>query len=655
MYGTQVQQFIPDSYLFLPALVSSSPYSINVIANVCGDGYRTSSEVWDDGNSSSGDGWSSSWTLESGYSWTGGTTTTSDVCSEVCGDGKRFTFSASYWDDGNTSDGDGCSSTWSIETGFTWSGGSSTAPDIWSETWGDGKRYSSLATFWDDGNTSNGDGCSATCSVETGWTCSGGTSTTPDTWTEVWGDGKRFNSLSTYWDDGNTSNGDGCSLSCSIETGWICSGGTSTTPDSWSENWGDGKRFNSLSTYWDDGNTSNGDGCSSTWSVEIGFTWSGGSSTAPDVWSETWGDGKRYSSLATFWDDGNTSNGDGCSSTWSVEIGFTWSGGSSTAPDVWSETWGDGKRYSSLATFWDDGNTSNGDGWNSSWSIETGWTWSGGTTSTKDTWSEIWGDGKQFNTFSTYWDDGNTSNNDGCNSSWLIEAGWNWSGGSSTTKNTWTEIWGDSKRFNTISTYWDDGNISSSDGCNATWQVEIGWTWSGGTTSSQDTWTEVWGDGKRFNTFSTYWDDGNTSNNDGCNSLWLIEAGWNWSGGSSTTKDTWTEIWGDGIKFNILTTYCDDANTLNGDGCNSSWNAESGWKWTGGSTTSADSWYDICGDGINMTPLSSNWDDGNLLNNDGWNTNCKVEVGWNCLGGSKTSIDIWKEIWGDGRIFHWYF
>ena len=415
----------------------------------------------------------------------------------------------------------------------------------------------------------------------------------------VWGDGKRTGSET--WDDNNSSSGDGWSATCSIETGWTCSGGTSTTPDSWSEYWGDGKRFNSLSTYWDDGNTSNGDGCSSTWSVEIGFTWSGGSSTAPDVWSDSCGDGKHYSSLATFWDDGNTSNGDGCSL---------------------------------------------------SCSIESGWTWSGGTTSTKDTWSEIWGDSKRFNTFSTYWDDGNTSNNDGCNSSWLIEAGWNWSGGSSTTKDTWTEIWGDSKRFNTISTYWDDGNILSSDGSNATWQVEIGWTWSGGTTSSQDTWTEVWGDGRRSNSLSTYWDDGNTSNKDGCNSLWLIEAGWNWSGGSSTTKDTWTEIWGDGIKFNILTTYCDDANTLNGDGCNSSWNAESGWKWTGGSTTSADSWYDICGDGINMTPLSSNWDDGNLLNNDGWNTNCKVEVGRNCSGGSKTSIDIWKEIWGDGIILY---
>ena len=28
----------------------------------------------------------------------------------------------------------------------------------------------------------------------------------------------------------------------------------------------------------------------------------------------------------------------------------------------------------------------------------------------------------------------------------------------------------------------------------------------------------------------------------------VIETGWTWTGGSSTTKDIWTEIWGDGIE-----------------------------------------------------------------------------------------------------------
>ena len=30
------------------------------------------------------------------------------------------------------------------------------------------------------------------------------------------------------------------------------------------------------------------------------------------------------------------------------------------------------------------------------------------------------------------------------------------------------------------------------------------------------------------------------------NRAWAIESGWTWSGGTTTTKDTWTEIWGDG-------------------------------------------------------------------------------------------------------------
>ena len=135
MYGAQGQHIIPDSNVFLPTLVGSSPYSINVIPNVCGDGHRTGSEVWDDANTSNGDGWSSSWALESGYSWTGGSTTKADVCLEVCVGSKRFTSRTNYWDDGNTQNGDGCSSTWSVEIGWSWSEGTMSTKDVWSKKW----------------------------------------------------------------------------------------------------------------------------------------------------------------------------------------------------------------------------------------------------------------------------------------------------------------------------------------------------------------------------------------------------------------------------------------------------------------------------------------------------------------------------------------
>ena len=253
----------------------------------------------------------------------------------------------------NTNDGDGCSSSWSAETGFTWSGGSSTSSDVWSDTCGDGKHYSSLATFWDDGNTIGGDGWNSSWSVETGWICSGGSSTSKDNWNEIWGDGKRFNSLSTYWDDGNSINGDGCSSTWSI-----C---------------GDGKRYVSGNSKCDDGNTLSGDGCSSSCFVETGFTWSGGGSLSPDICSEICGDGKRYSTGSSKCDDGNIANGDGCSSTCTIETGFTWSGGGSLSPDICSEICGDGKRYSTGSSKCDDGNIANGDGCSSTCTIETGW------------------------------------------------------------------------------------------------------------------------------------------------------------------------------------------------------------------------------------------------------------------------------------------
>ena len=43
---------------------------------------------------------------------------------------------------------------------------------------------------------------------------------------EKCGDGKRFE---LECDDGNNKDGDGCSANCRIEQGWSCSGGSSTS------------------------------------------------------------------------------------------------------------------------------------------------------------------------------------------------------------------------------------------------------------------------------------------------------------------------------------------------------------------------------------------------------------------------------------------
>jgi cysteine-rich repeat protein len=100
-----------------------------------------------------------------------------------------------------------------------------------------------------DGNSVNGDGCSTICRVETGWSCSG----TPSVCTVPCGD--RVTLGSEECDDGNTRDGDGCSSLCRIESYWTCSGQTCTPIC------GDGVIVG-LQNECEDGNTAQLDGCS---------------------------------------------------------------------------------------------------------------------------------------------------------------------------------------------------------------------------------------------------------------------------------------------------------------------------------------------------------------------------------------------------------
>ena len=61
-----------------------------------------------------------------------------------------------------------------------------------------------------------------------------------------------------------------------METDAVCKGGSSSLKDTWKETCGDGIRLNSNTTYWDYGNLINGDGCSSTCTVESGSSFTGG-------------------------------------------------------------------------------------------------------------------------------------------------------------------------------------------------------------------------------------------------------------------------------------------------------------------------------------------------------------------------------------------
>lgn len=144
------------------------------------------------------------------------------------------TYDAStYCDDGNTADGDGCSSTCAVESKWVCSGGNRTNAATCIDKCGDGFVTTPTSGYCDDGNNVDGDGCSATCGVEAGWQCTPGSMTGQSVCTDICGDGKIMpsNPATTYCDDGNVLEGDGCSSLCVIEGGYTCSGGTQLTPD----------------------------------------------------------------------------------------------------------------------------------------------------------------------------------------------------------------------------------------------------------------------------------------------------------------------------------------------------------------------------------------------------------------------------------------
>eukprot|EP01006_Ploeotia_vitrea_P017807 TRINITY_DN49039_c0_g2_i1.p1 TRINITY_DN49039_c0_g2~~TRINITY_DN49039_c0_g2_i1.p1 ORF type:complete len:643 (-),score=55.44 TRINITY_DN49039_c0_g2_i1:954-2882(-) len=208
--------------------------SNGVCQPVCGDGYRTGIENCDDRNTNSGDGCSSDCsTKEDGWSCTPkGVSPT--VCEAICGDG--LVVGGEECDDGNTADGDGCNSSCQDESsqpcgtdcrrdsnlecvstdGINHScqcmQGHELVNGICTAKCGDGLLL--LSEECDDGNTNSNDGCSNTCTLETGYTHCDTVTCTPhcgDWWT-----------VGEECDDGNLADGDGCDSSCKIEVHAEC-------------------------------------------------------------------------------------------------------------------------------------------------------------------------------------------------------------------------------------------------------------------------------------------------------------------------------------------------------------------------------------------------------------------------------------------------
>jgi cysteine-rich repeat protein len=137
-------------------------------ANVCGDGMGGAesdgvTEECDDGNTTPGDGCSATCTIEVG--WVCALTNACangacepSVCSTWCGDG--LVAGDELCDDQNHSLNDACPS----------GEGGSCVPAYC----GDGFVWNvDGLEACDDGNSESGDGCSALCAIETNWACTG--------------------------------------------------------------------------------------------------------------------------------------------------------------------------------------------------------------------------------------------------------------------------------------------------------------------------------------------------------------------------------------------------------------------------------------------------------------------------------------------------
>ncbi|MDP3500442.1 MAG: DVUA0089 family protein [Myxococcales bacterium] len=380
-----------------------------------------------------------------------------------CGDGAVTAPEAC--DDGNTADGDGCSATCTVEAPIAPCGnGSLAAPEA-----------------CDDGNGTSGDGCSSACQLEAGFTCTG----EPSVCVTRCGDGVTAGAEAC--DDGNTTSADGCTSSCRIEPGYSCAG----TPSVCVLGCGDGMLRGGEAC--DDANLTSGDGCSATCTLEPGFTCSG----QPSQCTAICGDGRVASTEGC--DDGNTAPGDGCSATCVAEPGFSCSG----APSVCAAGCGDGTVAG--AEQCDDGNMTAGDGCTAC-RRDPGFVCTG----MPSVCTVTCGDGLIGG--AERCDDQNTTSGDGCSASCLVEMGFVCVGAPSVC----TSRCGDGVIISPAEQC-DDGNTAAADGCDSSCQVTQGFTCSG----APSVCVTRCGDGIPAGTEAC--DDGNMVRFDGCTNACTVD------------------------------------------------------------------------------------------------------------------------------------
>lgn len=186
-----------------------SACSDDAASPVCGDSAINAEEDCDDGNTTAGDGCSATCSIEAGYTCVKAPSACSTVgannLTEVCGDGAIV--GDEDCDDGNTTAGDGCGASCALEDGYHCAGQPSTCGEA--QTCGDGAMVSTEEC--DDDNNTADDGCSVTCTVETGYSCAG----VPSTCEAVCGDGL-LTAGETCDDGDDIDTGNGCGNDCQL-------------------------------------------------------------------------------------------------------------------------------------------------------------------------------------------------------------------------------------------------------------------------------------------------------------------------------------------------------------------------------------------------------------------------------------------------------
>ncbi|MBN1605782.1 MAG: DUF4215 domain-containing protein [Polyangiaceae bacterium] len=206
----------------------------------------------------------------------------------------------------------------------------------------------------DDANNNDADGCTATCLLEAGWVCS--TPGQPCEYTVFCGDGKI--GVSETCDDGNLNPGDGCSDTCQLEPGYACP----IPKAACRPICGDGMVLGREEC--DDGNLTPDDGCNETCQTEPGWVCPPAEACRPTVC----GDGVPEGSEQC--DDGNLLPYDGCSKECTSEPAC---GTVDSPAGLCASSCGDGIMLASDAEECDDGNNISGDGCSATCTSELGY------------------------------------------------------------------------------------------------------------------------------------------------------------------------------------------------------------------------------------------------------------------------------------------